>query len=62
MLVYYSLALGMIAEKSVLTMGCSSFKNKINAQIVTLQSYRKILIHECVTGKKQLEGITTGAK
>ena len=29
-------------------------KNKINAQITTLQSYRKSLIHECVTGKRQV--------
>ena len=29
-------------------------KEKLNDQITTLQSYRKSLIHECVTGKKQV--------
>ncbi|MCD4745971.1 MAG: restriction endonuclease subunit S, partial [Bacteroidales bacterium] len=29
-------------------------ENKLNSQITTLQSYRKSLIHECVTGKKQV--------
>lgn len=28
--------------------------DKLNAQITTLQTYRKSLIHECVTGKKQV--------
>ncbi|QXP63249.1 restriction endonuclease subunit S [Polaribacter sp. HaHaR_3_91] len=31
-------------------------KNNINSQIKTLQAYRKSLIHECVTGKKQVTG------
>lgn len=31
-----------------------NLKDKINAQITTLQTYRKSLIHECVTGKKQV--------
>ncbi|MDX9931885.1 MAG: restriction endonuclease subunit S [Bacteroidales bacterium] len=31
-----------------------NLKNKLNAQINTLQTYRKSLIHECVTGKKQI--------
>jgi type I restriction enzyme, S subunit len=31
-----------------------NLKNKIENQITTLQSYRKSLIHECVTGKKQV--------
>lgn len=36
-------------------------KDKINIQITTLQSYRKSLIHECVTGKKQAwEGVLKG--
>ncbi len=29
-------------------------KDKLNTQITTLKSYRKSLIHECVTGKKQV--------
>jgi type I restriction enzyme S subunit len=32
----------------------SEMKNKISSQIDTLKSYRKSLIHECVTGKKQV--------
>ncbi|MEW6999118.1 restriction endonuclease subunit S [Colwelliaceae bacterium BS250] len=32
-------------------------KNKIVSQIGTLQAYRKSLIHECVTGKKQVTEI-----
>lgn len=32
----------------------NSLKQKVNTQITTLQSYRKSLIHECVTGKKQV--------
>ncbi len=36
---------------------------KINNQITTLQTYRKSLIHECVTGKKQVwEGVTEKVK
>jgi type I restriction enzyme S subunit len=31
-----------------------NLKNKLNEQISTLQTYRKSLIHECVTGKKQV--------
>ena len=31
-----------------------NLKKKVTAQISTLQSYRKSLIHECVTGKKQV--------
>ena len=31
-----------------------SLREKVNNQITTLQSYRKSLIHECVTGKKQV--------
>lgn len=32
----------------------NSTKDNINNQITTLQAYRKSLIHECVTGKKQI--------
>jgi type I restriction enzyme S subunit len=32
----------------------NSLKGKVNIQISTLQSYRKSLINECVTGKKQV--------
>lgn len=31
-----------------------NLKEKLNSQISTLQTYRKSLIHECVTGKKQV--------
>jgi type I restriction enzyme S subunit len=31
-----------------------NLKKKVSSQIITLQSYRKSLIHECVTGKKQV--------
>mgnify|MGYP000663001136 CR=1 FL=1 len=33
--------------------------SKIEKQIKTLKSYRKSLIHECVTGKKQVTDIAT---
>lgn len=35
---------------------------KVEAQISTLLSYRKSLIHECVTGKKQVADIATTSK
>ena len=31
-----------------------NLKTNIKAQITILQSYRKSLIHECITGKKQV--------
>lgn len=38
----------------VLEEATNNAKSNINSQIETLQSYRKSLIHECVTGKKQV--------
>ena len=35
----------------------SKLKNKAKAQLETLKAYRKSLIHECVTGKKQVAEI-----
>lgn len=37
-----------------LSIKTENLKEKLNAQITTLQTYRKSLIHECVTGKKQV--------
>lgn len=36
-----------------------SLREKVNYQITTLKSYRKSLIHECVTGKKQVADMAT---
>lgn len=36
-----------------------NLKKKVSLQINTLQSYRKSLIHECVTGKKQVADVAT---
>lgn len=38
----------------ILSANIQALKDKIYDQITTLQSYRKSLIHECVTGKKQV--------
>ncbi|WP_201618278.1 restriction endonuclease subunit S [Psychrobacter urativorans] len=38
----------------ILEEATNNAKSNINSQIETLQSYRKSLIHECVTGKKQV--------
>lgn len=38
----------------ILNTNIQALKDKIYNQITTLQSYRKSLIHECVTGKKQV--------
>jgi type I restriction enzyme S subunit len=42
---------GFLNEK---TTEIDSLKDNINAQIATLQQYRKSLIHECVTGKRRI--------
>ncbi len=38
----------------ILEEATNNAKSNINSQIKTLQNYRKSLIHECVTGKKQV--------
>jgi len=42
---------GFLNEK---TTEIDSLKKNINAQIATLEQYRKSLIHECVTGKRRI--------
>lgn len=44
----------IISKVSKLEVDTKNLKSKLNAQITTLQTYRKSLIHECVTGKKQV--------
>lgn len=44
----------IISKVSKLEVDTKNLKAKLNAQITTLQTYRKSLIHECVTGKKQV--------
>ena len=39
-----------------------NLKKKVSLQIKTLQSYRKSLIHECVTGKKQVADVSMNDK
>lgn len=40
----------------------SDIKTQVNKQIKTLQDYRKNLIHECITGKKQVVKVMETAK
>lgn len=49
---------GIVEAIEFLKTKVDSLSEKILNQIDTLQSYRKSLIHECVTGKKQVAEIT----
>lgn len=42
-----------------LSLRTRNLQSKVRSQITTLQSYRKSLIHECVTGKKQVADVAT---
>ncbi len=48
----------IVQQLDILSEKTHKLKEKLNEQITTLQTYRKSLIHECVTGKKQVwEGV-----
>lgn len=44
----------IVQQLDILSEKTHKLKEKLNAQITTLQTYRKSLIHECITGKKQV--------
>lgn len=44
----------IVQQLDILSEKTHKLKGKLNEQISTLQTYRKSLIHECVTGKKQV--------
>lgn len=44
----------IVQQLDILSEKTHKLKEKLNEQITTLQTYRKSLIHECVTGKKQV--------
>lgn len=50
--------LAIINYLNALEIKVSNVKEKVESQIETLKAYRKSLIHECVTGKKQVAEIS----